>query len=489
MLNCFDFLSMLSSLNLDLYALGTGLCAALPLLGMSMATGREDDDSCDCGDEGCGCGDHEIDVDTIKARVAQLEETVPRTLEQNEELADSYVTLALAAFEEGEDLNEIIESLNQAEKVLKETLQQGEDDEIRRRLGNVYLHRAVVQNDYDELDDAIMSYTQAIDALTPLDNQADGEAKYDIAGIKLNRGTIYHEIGDLDKAKADFEDSFMNFRAVEKITDLDTRFFMAKVSVAQGSLLRDLGEPLDKIVDAYNRAMRLFVELIDVGQLEHEHDLANTLMDRCAATYEDYKGREFESETEKINKIGDVLIDVNRAIEILERLAEDGYSEVRPDLFGAITTEGAMLLDLEKYSEAKSVFDRALNEFRDFAGEADPVLLSNFAAAHENRGFCLLNMGESDQALIDFDESIRLCEIIQSPEFDLDDSERTVFLPSLATYYANRANAQASLGNIEAAKSDCQHGLDMIRSLKDQFGADEIAEIEGLFENMLAQWK
>lgn len=488
MLNFSDLISILSSLDLASPMFWMTIFAALPFLGMSMSS-NNDKESCDCGDEDCQCEAYEIDEEALKNHVAELENISPRTLEQNEELADLYVDLAAVAFEAGDDLEDIIDNFNKAEIVLKETLAQGEDGEIRRRLGNVYLHRAVAYNDYDELDAAIDSYNSALEALQPLDDNGDGEAKYDIAGIKLNRGTIYHEIGELEKAKTDFDDSFMAFRAVEKISDLDTRYYMAKVSVAQGSLLRDLGEPLDKIIDAYNRAMRLFVELIDIGQMEHEHDLANTLMDRCTATYEEYKDMEFESETGRLNKIGDVLVDVGRGIEILERLAADGNQSSRADLFNALTTEGAMLLDLEKYPESKSVFDRAVSEFGDFAEEVDPVLLNQYAAAYENRGFCSMNLGNYEDALADFNESIKLCETIQSPDFDLDDSERTVFLPTLATYYANRANVKASMGDAEGAKADCQHGLDMIRSLKNQFGPEEIDEIEGLFESLLDQWK
>lgn len=488
MLNCSDLILTLGSVSQTSSAFWMSVFAALPLFGMSFA-GRGNEESCDCGDEDCQCEAYAVDEEAIKKQVLELENTSPRTLEQNEELADLYVDLAAVAFESGDELNDIVACFNKAETVLKETLTQGEDSEIRRRLGNVYLHRAVAFNDFDELDDAINSYNQAIEALEPLDTLGDGEAKYDVAGIKLNRGTIYHEIGELDKAKTDFDDAFMAFRAVEKISDLDTRYYMAKVSVAQGGLLRDLGEPLDKVVDAYNRAMRLFVELIDIGQMEHEHDLANTLMDRCAATYEEYKLIDFDSETERFNKIGDVLVDVGRGIEILERLAADGNQSCRADLFSALTMEGAMLLDLEKYPESKSLFDRAVEEFRDFADELDPVLLNQYAAAYENRGFCSMNLGNYEDALADFNESIRLCETIQSPEFDLDDSERIVFRPTLATYYANRANAKASMGDAEGAKADCQQGLDMIRSLKDQFGPEELDEIEGLFESLLEQWK
>lgn len=479
----FEMISYLSSLDATSIFLALGSAAVAPVLGMAVAGG---------GNQGEYYDETPPDIDALKARAAELEGNAARSLEENEELADLYVDLAVLAFGDGEELAVIVDYFNRSEAVLKETLKHGEDTEIRRRLGNVYLHRAVAYNDYDELDKAIESYQTAIDALRPLEDQGDGEAKYDIAGIKLNRGTIYHELGDFDKAMTDFDESFTAFRAVEKISDLDTRFYMAKVSVAQGSLFRDMGEPLEKVVDAYNRAMRLFVELIDIGQMVHERDLATTLLERCTATYEEYKETEFESEAEKVNKFSDVLVDVGRSVNILEKLAgEDCCLECRIDLFNGLTTQGAMLLDLEKYGDAKAIFKRVVQEFADFADDSDPVLLNQFAAAYENLGFCCMNLDELEEALADFNESIRLCEKIQGEDFDLDEEDRTLFLPTLATYYANRANAHAGLGNNDQAKEDCQYGLDLIRSLKEKFDEDqeELHEIEELFSGLLEQWK
>ncbi|MDR1963493.1 MAG: hypothetical protein LBQ50_06920 [Planctomycetaceae bacterium] len=439
-----------------------------------------------------GCNQNHVDLEALKTRVAELEKISARTIEQNEELAELYVAWATERFEEGDELNKVLDLFNKAEKVLQATLAHGEDDETRRRLGNVYLHRAVAYNDYEEFKPAIESYGLAITTLKPLEDKGDGEAKYDIAGIRLNRGIIYQELGEFEKAKTDFDESFTAFRAVEKISDLDTRFYMAKVSVAQGNLLRDMGEPLDKIVDAYNRAMRLFVELIDIGQMEHERELANTLLFRCTATYEDYMNREFDSETERVNKVGDVLVDVGRGIEILEKLAKNGDFGNRFDLFQALTTEGTMLLDIDKGLEAHKVFDRSINDFADFANEQDPIVLNFYAVAYENRGVASLNLGNIKESLADFDKAIENREKFLNKElshqFGLDEEGRSVFLPALATSYANRANAYATLGNIEQAKKDAQHGLDIIHSLKDELG-DELEEIEQIFENMLEQWK
>ncbi|MDR0336165.1 MAG: tetratricopeptide repeat protein [Planctomycetaceae bacterium] len=435
-----------------------------------------------------GCDHQHVDWEALKNRVTELEKTVARTIEQNEELAELYVVWATELFENGNPLNEILDLFAKSETVLQSVLAQGEEDEIRRRLGNVYLHRAVTYNDYEEFESAIESYGLAIATLKPLEDKGDGEAKYDIAGIRLNRGMIYQELGEFEKAKTDFDDSFTAFRAVEKISDLDTRFYMAKVSVAQGNLFQDMDEPLDKIVDAYNRAMRLFVELIDIGQMEHERELANTLMLRCAVTYENYMKREFESETERLNKVGDVLIDVGRGIEILEKLAQNGNFENRFDLFQALTTEGTMFLDIDKKQEAYQIFDRAINDFTDFINEEDPVILNSYATAFDNRGVTAMNIGNVKESLTDFDKAIEIREKFLSKEFGLDEEARSIFLPVLATSYANRANAFASLNNLEQAQKDGQHGLDIIRSLKAELG-DELEECEQIFENLLEQWK
>jgi tetratricopeptide (TPR) repeat protein len=435
-----------------------------------------------------GCNHQHIDSETLKNRVAELEKNAARTIEQNEELAELYVLLATELLENDETLQEILDLFAKAETVLKTTLALGEDNEIRRQLGNVYLHQAVAYNDYGELEPALDAYGLAINTLKPLENKGDGEAKYDIAGICLNRGMIYQELGDFEKAKTDFDDSFTAFRAVEKISDLDTRFYMAKVSVSQGNLFRDMGEPLDKIVDAYNRAMRLFVELIDIGQMEHERELASTLLLRCSATYRHYANKEIESETERLNKIGDVLVDVGRGIEILEKLAQNGNFENRFDLFLATKTKGTILLDINKHQEAYKIFDHLIRDFADFANEDDPDVLYVFAETYENRGIAQLNIGNIKESLADFDNAIEIKEKFLSKELGAEEYSRFNFLLTLAYSYANRANAHATLGNSEQAKKDAQHGLDIVHSLKEE-QSEELEEIKELFESLLEQIK
>ena len=476
MLTFSELTSVFSSVDFG-SALGWAASAAiLPLIGSTTLSDTSEPDEVEFDEQG------------LRAQIAEMEKLRTRTLEQQEELAELYVKIAigLSTFDEGSELQEIFGFFAKAEAVLRQTLAQGEDDETRRKLGTVDLHRAVTYNDCDGMAEAVQCYTSAIETLTPLENKGDGEAKYDIAGMKLNRGMIFHELGEFEKANKDYDEAFLAFRAVEKISDLDTRFYMAKVSVAQGSLFRDMDEPLEKIIDAYNRAMRLFVELIDIGQLEHECELANVLVDRCTAMYEAYMNKEFESPSERMEKFDAVLLDVSRSIEILQRIAAEDES-VRPDLFNARTTQGAMLLDLEKFEETLPMFDRVIEEFADFESETDPVLVNQFGAAYENRGFALMNMSRFEEALASFNRAITCRERIQSPSFELDDEERKNFVPGLATLYANRANAYAALKKMDEAKADCRLGLQLLQPLKSENDEelDELEEIETMLGALL----
>lgn len=477
----FETFRTVSSPDIHPLFVGLGSAAmALPFFAFSFAKGHHEHD------ENCGCSEHQ-DTEALKHRISELERLRTKTIEQQEEISDLYVELAIANFENGDEQDEVLPFFVKAENVLRQTLAQGEDAEIRRRLGNVFLHRAVILNDFCDLDESIKYYDKAIEAFKPLEDQGDGEAKYDIAGIKLNRGTIYHELEEFEKAHADFDEAFQSFRAVEKITDLDTRYYMAKVSVNQGALYRDMGEPIEKIVDAYNRAMRLYVELIDLGQLEHEHELANVLMDRCTSAYEACMVQDFPSEKDRNAKINDIIVDVDRGIEILEKLANDGNPAHRLDLFNALATKGNMLLENNQFQNALTVFNRTIKEFADFGTETDPVVLNQFAKAYENRAFCQINLDKPDAALADFAKAIEFQEKIQKRDFDLDDNERLFFLSPLATTYANRANTLFALGKKDQAKADCQKGLDVIRSLRDILG-DDADEIESMFKELLSRY-
>jgi len=380
----------------------------------------------------------EVEVDAIKNRIAELEKTSVRSLEQNDELANLYSVWATALFDEGADLDEIVSLFGKAEAVLKATLAQGDDTEVRRQLGNVYLNWAVALNDDDDLTSAIDNYLKGIETLMPLDNTGDAEAKYDIAGMKLNLGIVYHELGEYEKAKTCLDESFLEFRAVEKIGIADTRLYMAKVSVQQGHLLSDMGEPLAAITDAHNRAMRLFVEVIeDLQEPKYERDLASVLLDRCVSLYEDWLDNEFESEEEQDKKIADILLDIARGVELLEKQCHDGNELARFDLFHALVFQGKVLCDTERYAEAKVVLDRTISEFAD------------------------------------------LCD---------EEEEEDIFLMQMAMAYASRAIVQMGLGKQDLSKQDCQKGSELVNKLFQKDSDDEdIQALREQFQTMLAQ--
>ena len=379
-----------------------------------------------------------VDLDAVKNRVAELEKSASRTLEQNDELAALYASWAIVLADNGGNLDEIVGLFGKAEAILIATLAQGDDADVRQQLGNVYLEWAVTLNGHDDLPAAIDFYQKAISTLKSLDEAGNGDAKYDIAGIKLNLGIAYRELGELEKAKACLDESFLLYRAVEKICDDDTRFFMATVSIQQGNILHEMGEELGQVVDAYNRAMRLFVEVIeDQQETALERDLANVLLDRCMVTYEHWLDQEFESEVERNKVIEEVLVGINQGIGLLEKQCSEGNALARYDLFHGIALQGKVLCDAEQYAEAKQSLDRAIGEFADLCGEyADE---------------CLMQM---------------------------------------TMVYANRAVVNLALGDKATCEQDCQKGSELIDKLLQVDSEDEeMLEFKQQFQSLLEQLK
>ena len=339
----------------------------------------------------------DVNIDAVKNRVAELEQSSVRTLEQNDELAALYSNWALALFDEDEDLSDIVSLFGKAESILLAILAQGDDDEARRKLGCVYLNWAVTLYEHDDLESAITYYQKGLNTYKPLDDAGDADAKYDVAGIKLNLGTAYRELGELEKAKAALDESFLAYRAVEKIGVAETRLYMAKVSVHQGNILFDMGESLDKVIDAYDRAMRLYVEVIeDCHQLELERDLANVLMDRCMAKYEDCTEKKFDTHEERDKIVADVLLDISRGIELLDKQYREGNQIARYDLFHAVTLQGKILCDESRFVEAQQTLDRAITEFADLCEDDDDIFLMQMAMAYASRAIVHLGLGKKD---------------------------------------------------------------------------------------------
>ena len=381
----------------------------------------------------------EVDLDHVKKRIAELEKISVRTLEQNDELAALYGSWAIVLYdtEEGE-LDEIVALFAKAEAILKATLAQGEDAAVRQQLGNVYLEWAIAYNGFDELTSAVEFYLKAISMLKPLDDAGDGDAKYDTAGIKLNLGIAYRELGELEKAKAVLDESFLAYRAVEKISDDDTRIYMATVSVQQGNVLHEMGETLDKVVDAYNRAMRLYVEIIEDQQMiELERNLANVLLDRCMVMHEDWLEQKYESEQEREQKTEEILTGIGQGIELLEKQYREGNELARYDLFHGVTLQGKVLCDAAKYPEAQKSLDRAINDFP-----------------------------------------------------DLGDGDNDLFLMQMAIAYATRAIVHLGLGNKTQSEQDCLKGTEAVNKLlQADSGDEELQELKQQFQMLLDQLK
>lgn len=378
-----------------------------------------------------------VNLEELKKRVAELEQSRSKTLEQSDELVALYAGWAIVLYdsEEGE-LDEIIGLFAKAETILKATLAQGEDTDARKQLGNVYMECANVYNGFDELTSAVDFYLKTISTLQLLDDAGDGDAKYDIAGTKLNLGIVYRELGDLEKAKTVLDEAFIAYRTVEKISDDDTRIYMAAVSVQQGHVLHELGEEVGKVVDAYNRAMRLYVEIIeDQKMVELERNLANTLLDRCMVMYEAWIEQKFESDKERSQKIDEILTDICRGVELLKKQYEEGNEIARLDLFHGVTLQGKVLCDAARYTEAKQSLDQVIDGFS---------------------GLC--------------------------------DGDDDMFLMQMTMAYATRAVVHLGLGNKKQSEEDCLKGSELVNKLLQADNSDEdIQELKQQFQLLLEQ--
>ncbi|MGL6196533.1 MAG: hypothetical protein ACRC2T_17095, partial [Thermoguttaceae bacterium] len=336
------------------------------------------------------------------------------------------------------------------------------DENMIRLLGLVNLSRAAVLNEAGDKDAALEGYERAVKVFKPLADKNDGETLYDIAGVKLNRGIIYRELGEYEKAKQELEESFVEFRALEKISELDTRFFMAKVSDELGGLMRENEEPADAIVEMYNRAMRLYVELIDAGDKQLEISLANSLLERCSAKFE----------SDNRGDVEPILADVRSGIDILKKCLDNGLEDAYTDLCGAMNLYGIMLSELKRYDEAIKVFDEILETFSDLENSDDPTVIDEYACLFDNRGMCLLAVDKVEEALLDLSKGIELRETLWEEEWDLEDEILAAFAPALVSAYCNRAQVYMGQGKKDLAMDDCKKATNVLEPYADDLGED-----------------
>lgn len=461
-----------------------------PLLGVAVLAGVKCGCGCNHDDENSngnckGQGDNEKEsvykeietkIDELKSQLQSVDNSSKNDVRR--ELGDTILELAIH-LQQDEYLEEADEAYLEASEHLDAIVQdQPDNDEIRRLCGLTHLSHAVVLNDMDEKEDAIEEYEEARKILEPLESKGDGEAKYDIAGIKLNQGILFHELGELDKAFKLLDESFTEFRALEKISELDTRYYMGKVSVALANLFRDQNEPIEKIVDMYNRSMRLFVELVDAGDIQHELDLANALIDKCTARYD----AAVHSNTRDIS----ILDDMRQGLQILEKLVAEDNHEAYFDRFGALMSYAIMLDEFGQHEEALKTFNEVQEKYKEWENADDPMILNEYAELYERRGQCLANMEKIDEAIQNISKSIELREKFWEEEWALTSDELVAFAPSLASSYCNRAMLYDKLGKSEMVVADCKSAMNVLEPYKDDLDDDFdelVAQIEKIEKN------
>lgn len=399
-------------------------------------------------------------------------------------LANLYMELALEK-QAAKDLNAATKAFSDAIGVLKEARASSASPEIAHLYAMAVMSWANVQHELGDLQAALAGYIEAAEALTSLESQGNGEAKFDLAGIRFDRGLVYHTFGDFEKASADFEASFLAFRALEKISDLnDTRLLMAKVSVAQGRLARDRGEPLETIEAFYNRAMRLLVELIEGGSLTLEHDLAVALVERCIAQF-DARLASGKPTPESASVLDPVLTDLQHAIDILERQSRAESPAVVNDLFCALFTRGTMLLDLGRYGESESVLAVILQRFSAIVQSTSPPTMSRVAGVYENLAMAVFQQTRYAAALGPLTQGVEIRERLLAEYADTLHDELVDYVCDLAMSYLNRIAMRKALRDSSGMQSDA-HLLRQLAAFYLGAYPEDARQIESRLTELLA---
>jgi hypothetical protein len=166
--------------------------------------------------------------------------------------------------------------------------------------------------------------------------------------------------------------------------------------------------------------MRLYVEVIeDENRPELERDLANVLLDRCTVIYEDCLNQKFDSGEERNKVVDNVLIDIDRGIELLEKQCKEGNEPARYDLFHGLSLRGKVLCDTAKYAESQKTLDRVVGEFSDLCAGDDDVFLMQMAVVYANRAIVHLGLGSNDLSKQDCQKGSELInKLLQSDSDD-----------------------------------------------------------------------
>ena len=162
----------------------------------------------------------------------------------------------------------------------------------------------------------------------------------------------------------------------------------------RGNAKQGLNRYVEAIGD-YNRAIEIWERLVNEGQDWVRNDLAAAYMNRGSAKW-------------GLNRYGEAIGDYNRAIEIREELIKEEQGWVRKDLAMAYMNRGVAKEGLNRYGEAIEDYNRAIEIRERLVNEGQDWVKVDLAKVYFNKAVLFTELKQFDSAIEAIDKAINL---------------------------------------------------------------------------------
>lgn len=274
--------------------------------------------------------------------------------------------------------------------------------EILKALKNIGLFYSM-ENDYSH---ALSYYFQALDSAQR--NRDDKE----ITLCLNNIASLYSILGDDEKSIAYYSEALKILKSLGHLTNSLT--CLNNLGLSYQSLYQTTG-----IAEYYVRAIKLFQESLNSAQKLHDEFFENVSLAQIGNAYSGLK------------KYDEALKFLQSALEMAQKRKD---AALLPSL---LTSIGMVHVNKEDCIKAESYLNKALTEAR--KAHSDPLIMRLFYGL----GLCKERSGDYGQAISNYDECLRIIDIIGSKI--VDDINRAGYAQDKAEIYQKLINLYYSL--------------------------------------------
>jgi len=223
-------------------------------------------------------------------------------------------------------------------------------------------------------------------------------------------------------------------------------------------------------LEVYEKAQRIYSDLIDQGMKDLEYDLSTLLINKAFVH-------------NSVDDIPGAIAMYDKAIEIWERLVhKEGRTELANNLATVYLNKAIAVMGLGDNRAAVEMYDKAIEIWERLVHkEGRTELANNLATVYLNKAIAVMGLGDNRAAVEMYDKAIEIRERL------VDKEGRTELLGDLAWVRVNKVLPLLNLGEKVEARDEARQAVSVLRSEVQRTGRADLKNVLAWAESNLGK--